>query len=122
MSELSTSLKAVHIDVDEVVRKAQSDANRMLSSAAENMASRIVSELTSKGAHGSDGKLTRPQGIAYEMARNKIEEYILSVKYDKLLDRLIEEEVEEQARAAIRALLNSRTRKHLFEAAPHTPS
>jgi hypothetical protein len=39
-----------------------------------------------------------------------------------MVDRLIDEHVEEQATEAVKALLNSRSRKYLFEPIEHKPS
>jgi peptidyl-tRNA hydrolase len=109
-------IKNIPISID--FEKIQSDAQRDAMATARSSADFLLATMFKNGRT----TWTRPEGIGHEIIRKKVEEYILSDKFAEMVDRLIDEHVEEQATEAVKALLNSRSRKYLFEPIEHKPS
>lgn len=108
-------LKDISISID--VEKIQRDAQQAAMSQAKSSADSLINIMFKNGRTTWNS----PEGIGHEIIRKKVEEYILSDKFADTIDRLIEEYAEEQAAAAVKALLNSKSRKYLFEPIEHKP-
>lgn len=107
----------ISIDFDEIQKEAQEKALFW----AKKIATDNISKMFCSGSDHFKSLLNLPEGLGHEIIRKKVEEYILSDKFAEMVDRLIDEHVEEQATEAIKTLLNSRSRKYLFEPTEHKP-
>ena len=93
--------------IDRAAERAQKDFETNVPRAAEG----IVRDLFDNGRYRL-GK----EGLAHEILRKKIEDYVLSDAYADKLDTIIEAVAEEQMTEAVKVLIKSKTRKVLFEA------
>jgi hypothetical protein len=93
--------------IDRVAQRATNDFETNVPRAAEG----IIRDLFDNGRY-RPGK----EGLAHEILRKKIEEYVLSDAYANTLDAIIEAVAEEQMTEAVKVLVKSKTRKVLFEA------
>ena len=107
-------MNEIKINLAPAITSTQQQAEKTLEDKLNNAASRIVNTLLDSGQyHG------HTEGLAHEIIRKKIEEYVLSDKFSTLVDTAIENAVEEETAQAVKVLLNSKTRKHLFSAIEH---
>lgn len=58
----------------------------------------------------------QPSGVVYDMIKVKVDDYVTSQAFSDAMDKAIAEVIEEQAREALKIVLGSATRKHLFQA------
>lgn len=99
------------IDLSIPIAKAKKAAEDNLVEAIRQSAQSVARTLMSDGRYSAGGK----EGLAHEILRKKIEDYVLSDDYAKKIDSIIIDVVDEEATKAVRVLLNSKSRKHLFE-------
>jgi peptidyl-tRNA hydrolase len=78
----------------------------------------LASQVSDMFKHGKDS-WNSPRGIGYDIISQKVDEFVLSEKFSETVERLIEKHFEKNAEEAVKALLNSRSRKYLFDAVPH---
>lgn len=99
----------IRINIEDLVRKSASGFNSLLEINTDSAVRQVISH------NFGDGRYGGPKGLAYEIVENKVEELILSERFGLIVDKIIEDELEGQARAAVKSLLNSKSRKHLFQ-------
>jgi hypothetical protein len=101
----------IEIDIQPAVDAAKREATSNLARQARDSALGVVRTLFADGS-----RYQQPEGLAHELIRKKIEEFILSDKFSDQLDVIIEGVMKEEMTNAVRTLLASKTRKHLFTA------
>lgn len=99
----------VKIDVSDLVKRAETDARRSLENGIERISRSIVANLF------HDGRYMGKEGLAHELIRKKIEDYVLTDEYAEKIDKIIIDVVDDESTRAVRALINSKSRKHLFQ-------
>ena len=97
------------IDVTALVKRAETDARAQLDNGVERISRSIVASLF------HNGKYMGKEGLAHELIRKKIEDYVLTDEFAEKIDKIIIDVVDEESTKAVRALMNSKARKHLFE-------
>jgi hypothetical protein len=99
-----------NIDTDSIINKVVRDARDSIENKAKEATSNIIR------SHFNSGQYRGPEGLGHQIVRQKVEDFILSEEFNRVVDTAIEKHMEEEAGRAVKVLLNSRTRKHLFEA------
>lgn len=115
----------IKIDLTEAIEKTTRDAKGMLASRLENTADRIINAFLNDGKRvmWSSGEVkSGEEGLAHEIIRKQIEEYILSDEYAEMVAKAIRESMSEQAASAVGTFLNSRIRKNLFQPTSPNPA
>lgn len=101
----------INFDLTEAITKAKKKAELDLVSGVQNAGQGIVRSLLNDGRYKAFG----PEGLAHEIIRKKIEDYVLSDAFALNIGKTIERVMDEESEKALRALLNSKARKHLFQ-------
>lgn len=65
----------------------------------------------------SDGSGFREtKGLGYELIQKRVEDFLISPEFEKLIDEKIALHMDEAAGEAVKVLMKSKSRKHLFTA------
>ena len=97
----------------------------------ENVTDSIVADLESdlRGrvrrymiSHMIDGRNKSTEGLAHEIIRKKVEDFILSDKFEQMIQTELESQAQDGIAHAVTILLWSKSRKHLFDATQEKPS
>ena len=98
------------IDLGSALGDVEKQARLYLETGLISAARSIVTNLL------HDGRYNNKEGLAHEILRKKIEDYVLSNDFSKKIDNTIQNLASEEIERAVRALLNSKARKELFSA------
>ena len=85
--------------------------------AREHITKRVKDQLSDHFA--SKSYWSKTDGAATLVIKKAVDDYIMSEEFAALAQETIRQHAPEAARRAIINLLNSKSRKHLFEAVPH---
>lgn len=110
-------MTTINIDLDPIISKVKTEAVEQVTRSVENTASLIVRSLMNSGKHYNS-----KEGLGHEIIRKHVEDYVLSDKFLKKLDVIIDNVADEQMTEAVKILLQSKTRKVLFDATQTTGS
>lgn len=102
----------INFDLTEAIEKAQRQAELDIVAGIRRAGEGIARDLLNSGRYKGYG----PEGLAHEIIRKKIEDYVLSDAFSQKLDNTIIRVMDEESEKAVRTLLNSKTRKKLFQA------
>ena len=112
----------INIDLDAIQRDMEKTAVERATAVAREQINRMFRPSGTTHSITGVAYWTCPEGLGHEIVRKKVEEFVLSDKFSQTIDRMIVEHFEEQAAAAVKTLVNSKSRKHLFENIEHKPS
>jgi hypothetical protein len=99
----------VKIDLAAIIERVRKAAELELVNNTNRATRSVVLDLLNSGRYGDK------EGLAHEIIRKKVEDFILSDTYTKLIDEVIEQNMREEAASAVKTLLNSKIRKSLFQ-------
>lgn len=98
------------IDITAIAAQVKQQAEKSLETSIHSTANDVARGLMNSGRYG--GK----EGLAHEIIRKKVEDFILSDRFGVLIDAAIEEVAPEEIKNATRILVGSKTRKVMFTA------
>lgn len=99
----------VKIDLAATIERVRKAAELELVNNTNRATRSVVLDLLNSGRYGDK------EGLAHEIIRKKVEDFILSDTYTKLIDEVIEQNMREEAANAVKTLLNSKIRKSIFK-------
>ncbi len=100
----------VKLDLTRELADAKKEAEALLRDRVSKAGRRYADSLLR-----DNGYFGMPSGVLFDMLKEKVDSYVTSDAFDKIVEKVIAEVAEEQTREALKALLNSAARKQFFQ-------
>lgn len=109
----------LNVDINKLEREAVAKLHSELTRSINNMVYGMIDEAVRSRQTDQYGRTLRSEGYIRTLIRERMDDYVTSADFENHIQQAIQTHAKEAATLAVRKMLESASRRRVFEAVPH---